>query len=78
MTAAWIGTKATQTWVLQISEQLTSLLGCKDSWFKFIFETPVKLSVTKAFGMEAPSNLKLLYGGGLVVGEAYDPFNSNP
>lgn len=34
--------------------------------------------MTKAFGMEAPSNLKLLYGGGLVVGEAYDPFNSNP
>lgn len=64
--------------MLQISKQLTSLLGCKDSWFQLIFETPVKLSVTKAFGMEAPSNLKLLDGGGLAVGEAYDPFNSNP
>lgn len=38
----------------------------------------MKLSETKAFGMEAPSNVKLLFGGGLVVGEAYDPFNSNP
>lgn len=28
--------------------------------------------------MEALSNLKLLVGGGLVVCEAYDPFNSKP
>lgn len=34
--------------------------------------------MTKAFDMEAPCNLKLLSSGGFVVGEAYDPFNSNP
>lgn len=34
--------------------------------------------MTNAFNMEAPCNLKLLFSIGLVVGEAYDPFNSNP
>lgn len=62
----------------RLIKQLTSRFGWKDSWFKFIFEAPVKWSVTKAFDMEAPCNLKLLFGGGFVVGEAYDPSNSNP
>lgn len=34
--------------------------------------------MTNAFNMEAQSNLKLLFSGGFVVGETYDPFNSNP
>lgn len=62
----------------QSINELTSRFGCKDSWFKFIFETAVKWSVTKAFHIGAPCNLKLLFGGGFVVGEAYDPFNSDP
>lgn len=62
----------------RLIKQLTSRFGCKDSWFKFIFEAPAKWSVTKAFDMEAPCNLKLLFSGGFWVGEAYDPFNSNP